>query len=192
MEFPRIYLASKSPRRRHLLEACNLEFELIDAEVDESDYPDSLASADIAEYLACRKAECGLETVRDGIVIAADSLVLCDGQILGKPMDREDAFRMLRLLSDNKHQVVTGVCIHDQQKRIAFSDFSDVTFAPISETEMQYYVDAFKPFDKAGAYAVQEWIGHCKIIRIEGSYTNIMGLPTERLYRALQSWDETV
>jgi septum formation protein len=96
---------------------------------------------------------------------------------------------MLTLLSDNRHEVVTGVCIQDQQKCIAFSDFSYVTFSKISKDEIQYYIDKFKPFDKAGAYAIQEWIGHCKIIRIEGSYTNIMGLPTECVYRTLERWE---
>jgi septum formation protein len=187
-ELPFVYLASQSPRRQALLKSCGISFELVDGEIDESDYPSNLGAPDIAQYLAERKAEKAFSRKSQGIVIAADSLVICHGQVLGKPVDHEDAKRILRMLSDQRHEVVTGVCIMDSRKRLAFSEITYVTFAPLTEEEIEYYIREFKPFDKAGAYAVQEWIGFCKIPRIEGSYTNIIGLPTERVYRALGSW----
>ncbi len=190
LNLPFVYLASKSPRRRELLESCGMSYELVDGAIDESDYPADLPIMDIAQYLAERKAEQAMRHVSQGIVLAADSLVICDNQVLGKPTDREDAQRMLRILSDQRHDVVTGVCIQDSKKRVSFSEISYVTFTTMTDAEIDYYVDQFKPFDKAGAYAIQEWIGRCKISRIEGSYTNIMGLPTERVYRTLKSWNE--
>jgi len=163
MLLPAVYLASKSPRRKHLLEACHIDFELVDAEIDESNYPDDLPMTSIAEYLACAKAARALDIIDQGIVIAADSLVLCNGNILGKPVDRNDAIRMLSMLSGRRHEVITGVCVQDQKKRIAFSDISYVTFSHLTEDEIIYYIDHFNPYDKAGAYAIQEWLGHRNI-----------------------------
>lgn len=187
---PHIYLASKSPRRRQLLQECQIPFDLIDIDVDESVYPEDLPIMEIAEFLAVKKAEQALSEAKDGIVLAADSLVICANDVIGKPGDRDDAFRILRLLSNRRHQVVTGVCIMDEEKRVSFSEISYVTFTELSDIEIGFYIDHFSPFDKAGAYAIQEWIGRCKISRIEGSYTNIMGLPTERVYRTLKEWGE--
>ncbi len=187
-KLPHIYLASKSPRRRQLLEECHIPFDLLETEIDESAYPDDLPLSGIAEYLAVKKAEQALGLVGEGIVLAADSLVICADRAIGKPENREDAFRILRLLSNRRHDVVTGVCIMDGEKRVSFSETSYVTFTELSDEEIGFYVDHFGPYDKAGAYAIQEWIGRCKISRIEGSYTNIMGLPTERVYRTLREW----
>jgi septum formation protein len=188
MHLPFVHLASQSPRRRELLAACGIQFDLVDGEVDEEDYPSSLSLYDIAQFLAEKKAEKAIRNIVDGVVIAADSLVICADRVLAKPSDRDEAFAMLRLLSGNRHDVVTGVCLRDKSKSISFSEISYVTFAELTDEDIAYYVDTYKPFDKAGAYAVQEWIGYCKIVRIEGSYTNIMGLPTERVYRELSKW----
>ena len=186
---PKVYLASKSPRRRALLSACHIPFELVEAEIDESQYPENLPQANIAEYLADLKAAKAMTNVPDSIVVAADSLVICEGEVLGKPVDASDAARMLRLLSGKRHLVTTGVCVRDETRKVLFSDLTYVTFQELAQDEIQYYIEHYQPFDKAGAYAVQEWIGHCKILRIEGSYTNIMGLPTERVYRVLREWN---
>lgn len=188
INMPFVYLASRSPRRRELLESCKIPFALVDGEIDESDYPADLAAHDIAQYLAERKAQQAILSQPHGIIIAADSLVICNNEVLGKPEDRDDAIRILRLLSDNRHDVVTGVCIQDEKQRVAFSEISYVTFSALTEAEIEFYVDTYAPYDKAGAYAIQEWIGRTKISRIEGSYTNIMGLPTERVYRTLKEW----
>ncbi|HLF64915.1 MAG TPA: Maf family protein [Saprospiraceae bacterium] len=188
LKLPFIYLASKSPRRQELLQSCGVPFALVDSEIDESDYSEALPNTDIAQHLAERKAEQALKHIPQGIILAADSLVICNNVVLGKPGDKDDAWRMLRLLSDQRHDVVTGVCIQDARKRVSFSEISYVTFTVLTDEEIEFYIDHFKPFDKAGAYAIQEWIGRCKITRIEGSYTNIMGLPTERVYRTLKEW----
>lgn len=190
LDLPQIYLASKSPRRRQLLKDCHIPFISLDTEIDESKYPAELPITQIAEFLASEKAKEALSLVSDGIVLTADSLVICHGKVLGKPTDRNDAIRILRLLSDQRHEVVTGVCIQDSRKRVLFSEISYVTFTALSEMEIEFYIDMYRPYDKAGAYAIQEWIGLCKIAKIEGSYTNIMGLPTERVYRTLREWNE--
>lgn len=188
LDLPQIYLASKSPRRRQLLKDCHIPYHSLDTEIDESKYPPDLPLMQIAEYLAAEKAKEALPLAQDGIVLAADSLVICNGEVLGKPTDRKDAIRILTMLSDQRHEVVTGVCIQDNRKRVLFSEISYVTLTALTETEIEFYIDMYRPYDKAGAYAIQEWIGLCKIERIEGSYTNIMGLPTERVYRTLREW----
>jgi septum formation protein len=185
LSLPHLFLASKSPRRHRLLEDCGFAYTVIDVDVDETAYPREMPLTAVAEYLAVEKATAAAAHVMDGIVLAADSVVICDDHLLGKPVDRDDAARMLSLLSDRRHVVVTGVCILDPDRRISFSETTYVTFASLTAEEVAYYINHFAPYDKAGAYAVQEWIGHCKITRIEGSYTNIMGLPTERVYRTI-------
>ena len=115
--------------------------------------------------------------------------MICDDVVIGKPKDRDEAFRILRSLSDRRHEVATGVCVLDVEKRVSFTEISYVTFTDLTDSEIEFYIDNCTPYDKAGAYAIQEWIGRCKIPRIEGSYTNIMGLPTERVYRTLKDWD---
>lgn len=182
-----LILASNSPRRRELLEGIDVEFEIRTLpELDES-FPDTLPHEEIAEYLARKKASAYSHGLKEGeLVITADTVVLLNGLILGKPVDKEDAKRMLRLLSGQTHRVITGVCLTSIGKQVGFSDTAHVTFSTLSEEEIDYYVNAYSPMDKAGAYGVQEWIGYMGVERIEGSYYNVMGLPIFKLYRELQ------
>lgn len=181
----RLVLASKSPRRKELLERSNIPFTIRTMDVEEV-YPDILPKAEVAEYLAVLKAEAGLPKIGDDeIILGADSIVILNNTIYGKPKDAEDAHHILRQLSGKAHEVITGVCLISKSKKVSFSAVSKVWMEELSEEEIAYYVETFKPFDKAGAYAIQEWIGLCKISKIEGTYSNIMGLPTEMVYRAL-------
>jgi septum formation protein len=182
----RIILASKSPRRSQLLREAGLPFVVRTREVEES-YPDTLPVEEVAVFLARKKANhCRgfLETPRD-ILLAADSVVIVGDEILGKPVDRADAARMLRLLSGRRHVVITGVCLLTNSQEVAFGDATYVTFAPLSEADIDYYIDTCKPYDKAGSYAIQEWIGLCKVQQIEGTYANVVGLPVQRVWAAL-------
>ena len=181
---PMIYLASQSPRRSALLKAAQIPFEVISMDVEES-YPEAMDPFDVHEYLARKKAEAAMPHVNGGIILAADSLVIKDHVIYGKPKDREEAIQMIGELEGAVHQVVTGVSLMSPERSRSFSCTSNVHLAAMSPEEIAYYVDTFHPFDKAGAYAIQEWIGHCKINKIEGSYNNIMGLPTHLIYDAL-------
>ena len=183
----RIILASKSPRRRQLLEEAGLPFEVKTLEVEEN-YPEDLAAEEVAVYLAQKKARASqvfLESDND-IILAADSVVILNGVIYGKPEDEAEAKAMLAKLSGEEHQVITGVCLLTKAREIAFGDLTKVKFATLSEADIHYYVSKFQPFDKAGSYAIQEWIGLCKIEKIEGTYANVMGLPVERVWKALQ------
>lgn len=183
----RIILASKSPRRRQLLEEAGLPFEVKTLEVEEN-YPEDLAVEDVAVYLAQKKARASsafLQSEQE-VILAADSVVILDGVIYGKPEDEAEAHAMLRKLSGREHQVITGVCLLTQHQEISFGDLTKVKFAPLSEADIHYYVSKFQPFDKAGSYAIQEWIGLCKVEKIEGTYANVMGLPVERVWKALQ------
>ncbi len=184
----RLILASKSPRRKDLLERSNIPFTIRTLEVEEI-YPEILPKAEVAEYLAVLKAEAALPNMGDDeIILGADSIVILNDTIYGKPKDAEDARNILRTLSGQVHEVITGVCLVSKNKKVSFSAVSKVWMEELSETEIAYYVETFKPFDKAGAYAIQEWIGLCKISKIEGTYSNIMGLPTEMVYRALRAF----
>ena len=184
----RLILASKSPRRKELLERSNIPFTIRTLEVEEI-YPEILPKAEVAEYLAVLKAEAALPNMADDeIILGADSIVILNDTIYGKPKDVEDAHHILRQLSGKVHEVITGVCLISKNKKVSFSAVSKVWMEELSETEIAYYVETFKPFDKAGAYAIQEWIGLCKISKIEGTYSNIMGLPTEMVYRALRAF----
>jgi septum formation protein len=181
-----IILASASPRRRFLLKQLDIEFTSMSAEVDES-IPEGMSPDNIAVFLAEKKASHFEELLEDpkNILITADTLVLINGKILGKPVDMEDAKAMLRQLSGNMHQVVTGVCIRSREKNRSFTDWTDVYFKDFSPEEIDYYLSHYKPYDKAGAYGAQEWIGYTGIRRLEGSYFNVMGLPVQRLYEEL-------
>lgn len=184
-----IILASKSPRRSQLLEMAGIKFTIRTREVEEV-YPPELPAVDVAAYLAELKADAVkdfLETKND-VILTADSVVILDNVIFGKPKDYEDAVRTLRLLSGCVHEVITGVCLLSQHSRKVFSSVSKVHMDTLSEEEIAYYIKNFQPYDKAGAYAIQEWIGLCKISRIEGTYANIMGLPIDMVYRALQAY----
>ncbi len=183
-----IILASKSPRRSELLAKSGFDFEIKTVEVEE-DYPDTLNVYEVAEFLARKKAiESKLLIEDNQILITADTVVIYDDVIFGKPTNAEDAFKMLSTLSSKKHTVVTGVCILSKTKELSFSDTSHVHLATLSTEEIQYYVNTYSPFDKAGSYGIQEWIGLCKIKKIVGSYSNIMGLPMQKLYPALESF----
>lgn len=181
-----IILASKSPRRKQLLSEAGFNFVVKTKDVEE-DYPDDIPAGQLAEYLANKKAMACAEFIQnEEVLIAADSIVVLNDVIYEKPKDRTDAVRILTELSGNAHDVITGVCLLTKDKKINFSAISRVFLDPLSADEINYYVDNFKPYDKAGAYAIQEWVGHCKIEKIEGTYTNIMGLPVARIYKYLQ------
>jgi septum formation protein len=181
-----IILASASPRRRFLLKQLDIEFTSVSAEVDES-FSEGMTPDEIAIFLAEKKAGHFEELLEDpkNILITADTLVLINGHILGKPDGKENAVKMLRTLSGNMHQVVTGVCIHSRDKSRSFTAWTDVYFKPLSDTEIDYYLSHYEPYDKAGAYGAQEWIGYIGIERLEGSYFNVMGLPVQKLYEEL-------
>jgi septum formation protein len=181
---PKIILASKSPRRQELLKLMDLEYRLILKDVDES-YPAHLKPEEIAVYIARKKAEAFDEVISDEVVLTADTIVSVEGIILGKPDTPAHAVEMLKLLSGKVHQVITGVCLLHKHHYHSFFDVSDVYFRHLGDEEIRNYVDQYKPMDKAGSYGIQEWIGLTGIERINGSYTNVVGLPTEKLYREL-------
>jgi septum formation protein len=181
-----IILASKSPRRRHLLGELGIRFRVIDDIDMEEIYPASLRAGEIPLYLAKAKASCCDSCMgNDSILITADTIVWLNNQIIEKPVDSEDAVDMLRKLSGQMHEVFTGVCIRTLHAETSFCASSRVFFRKLEEEEIRYYVEKYKPLDKAGAYGVQEWIGYVGVERIEGSYFNVMGLPVQQLYHEL-------
>lgn len=181
-------LASKSPRRQELLKGIVPEFDIMLRDTAES-YPDTLQGAQIVEHLAKLKASAFEGELADNqLLITADTIVWIDNQVLGKPQNRAVAIEMLRQLSGRKHTVYTGVCLKTTQKERMFSAATDVYFRQLSDDEIAYYVDTYKPFDKAGSYGIQEWIGYVGIERIDGSYFNVMGLPVQRLYQELKKF----
>jgi septum formation protein len=183
--FPQIILASKSPRRQELLKLMDIDFRVVLKEVDES-YPDGLAPAEIALYIAQKKAEAFDEDIADEVVLTADTIVCIDGEILGKPDNAEHAIEMLHKLSGKIHQVYTGVCILHKGQYNKFYDMSEVFFRKLTDEEIRSYVAEYEPFDKAGSYGIQQRIGLIGIERINGSYTNVVGLPTEKVYQQLK------
>jgi septum formation protein len=178
-----IVLASKSPRRQHLLQEIGLKFRVVNhIDMDEV-YPAVLKAEEIPLYLARAKAACYDSFISaDTLLITADTIVWLENEVIGKPSDAEEAVKMLGKLSGNMHEVFTGVCIKTRNQEKAFHASSKVFFRPIREEEIRYYVNKYKPFDKAGAYGVQEWIGYVAVERIEGSFFNVMGLPIQKLY----------
>lgn len=188
--FSKIWLASQSPRRRQLLEGLGLTFDTIVPDIDEENYPAEMPKADVPVYLAQQKARAVRACLqqRDELIIASDTIVLMDEVIYPKPMDLEDGIRILRALQGRTHQVVTGVCLMTLEREEAFADTALVHFAPMTDTEILYYLEQYRPYDKAGAYAIQEWIGLAKIIKMEGAYTTVMGLPTHCIYERLTGW----
>jgi septum formation protein len=178
-------LASKSPRRQFLLKDLGLDFEVHTKDVDES-FPEDLKAQEIPLYLCQRKADAfDRELDENTIVITADTIVWVHGQVLNKPENYEDAVRMLKLLSGKMHEVYTGVCIKSKHKTKVFYSLTKVYFKSLSEDEIEYYIKNFHPYDKAGAYGAQEWIGYIAVEKIEGSYFNVMGLPLRELYEEL-------
>lgn len=185
----KIILASNSPRRKELLNGLDFDYTIkVLPDIDES-YPKTLRGEEIATFIAVEKSKAYSDCLEgDTLLITADTIVLLEGQVFGKPTDAEDAKRMLRELSGKTHVVATGVSITTKEKQRAFCVTSEVRFAVLDESEIDYYVVTYKPFDKAGAYGIQEWIGYVAVENISGSYFNIMGLPIQRLYQELKGF----
>lgn len=183
----RIVLGSASPRRRELLAGLGVDFTVDTGNTFEESLPDNISLSQIPENMAIGKSY-GFhrELEDDEILITADTMVLCSDEIMGKPSDRDDAIRMIAKLVDNKHKVLTGVCLRSNTKIITFTASTDVHFGHLSPQEIEYYIDKYEPYDKAGAYGVQEWVGYAGIKGIEGSYFNVMGLPVHMLYNKLK------
>ena len=187
MQDKKILLASNSPRRRELLAGLDIAFEVRVLPGIEESYPEGLSAALTAEYITDEKARAYEGSIaEDEVVITADTIVVVDNEILGKPQDAEDACRMLRKISGRTHQVITGVCLMSAGKKRTFSVSTDVTFKELTAEEIDYYVENYRPFDKAGAYGIQEWIGYVGVTNLSGSYFNVMGLPVQRIYSELQ------
>ena len=185
----RLLLASKSPRRSQLMRDCGLEFEVVDGREAEEVYPPELPVEQVAEYLSRLKSNAYADVLTTGdVLITADTVVVAGGEILGKPADRADAERMLGLLSGAEHTVITGVTLRTTDRCESFSCSSRVKFRTIEPDEVAYYLDTYRPYDKAGAYGIQEWIGYVAIEGIEGSFYNVMGLPVQMLYVRLKEF----
>ena len=183
-----LILASKSPRRSQLLREAGFTFSVQGLDVNE-DFPPEMPVEEVATYLARRKALASAIFIEDReIILSADSVVIIDGRIYNKPADYDEAFQMIRLLSGRQHSVITGVCLLSAEQERTFSDRTEVYFDELTDEEIDYYIRTCRPFDKAGAYGVQEWIGLCKIQRIDGSYANVMGLPVHLVYKELQAF----
>lgn len=184
-----VILASNSPRRKELLSGLGIQYTVQTLpNIDES-YPEDLSGADIPQYIAEQKASAYSEHMaEDDLIITADTVVILGDEVLGKPKDANDAYRMLRALSGQTHQVITGVCITTKKKKITFSAQTDVTFVELTDDEITWYVDTYKPMDKAGSYGVQEWIGYIAVSSMNGSFYNVMGLPVQLLYHELKKF----
>ena len=182
----KLILASNSPRRKELLAGLGVPFEVrVLQDIDEH-YPENLPVNEVARYIAKEKADAYRRIVAvDELIITADTVVIVGDEILGKPVDEADAVRMLKLLSGRTHQVTTGVCLLTAEKERCFDVTTDVTFKTLTDEEIHYYVNRYRPFDKAGAYGIQEWIGYIGVTGLNGSYYNVMGLPVQRIYQEL-------
>lgn len=186
-----LILASKSPRRQYLLNELGLQFEVRTKEVDES-FPANLKAQEIPLYLCKKKADAfNNELNENTIVITADTIVWIDGQVLNKPENFDDAVRMLKLLSGKMHEVYTGVCLRSKEKTKSFYALTKVYFKTLSQEEIEYYINNYNPYDKAGSYGAQEWLGYIAIEKIEGTYFNVMGLPIKELYEELLAFNFT-
>ena len=184
-----IILASASPRRQHLMDELGLDFEVRVNDGLQEQYPDGLPREQIPVYLAELKAQAIMEKVPEKtLLITADTIVWLNGKVVNKPSDRNDAIRILGDLSGSMHEVLTGVCFRNGERMHSFHSSTLVWFAQLTRDEIHYYIDRFKPFDKAGAYGIQEWIGYIGIEKIEGSYFNVMGLPVQRMYHELKNF----
>ena len=187
-----IILASKSPRRSQLLQWAEIEFDIIVAETDES-YPEDLSAGEVAIHIATNKAtnvknslQPGDTNGKDYTILSADTIVVLDNKIIGKPSGREDAINTLSMLSGRMHKVITGVCILTKEKKIVFAEQTEVEFCELLQSQVEYYIDNYKPYDKAGAYAIQEWIGVMGVKSINGDFYNVMGLPVSRVVKELK------
>jgi len=183
----KIVLASNSPRRRELLGALEVDFEVRTLDGIEESYPQGLTMTGIPEHISSQKAMAYALT-DDELLITADTIVYLDGEVLGKPANAKEACAMLRKLSGKTHQVITGVTLRTVERSHTFSCVTEVTFAQLAEEQIKHYVDNYAPFDKAGAYGIQEWIGYVGVTKINGSYYNVMGLPVQRLNQELTAF----
>lgn len=188
----RVVLASNSPRRKELLGGLGIDFEVRTLQDIDESFPDTLEGKEIPLYISGKKAEAYKQMMADDeMIITADTIVYDNGKVLGKPRNREEAVLMLHELSGHAHEVITGVSIVTKKKTVQFASTSHVHFVALTDAEIAYYVDEYKPFDKAGAYGIQEWIGFVAVTRIEGSYFNVMGLPIQRLYTELKKFNKS-
>lgn len=184
-----VVLASNSPRRKELLGGLGISFEVRTLQDIDESYPDTLRGEEIPMYISAKKAEAYRLTMAENeLIITADTVVCDNGIVLGKPKDKAEAKQMLQQLSGHPHEVITGVSIVTQEKTVQFASTSKVFFAALTNEEIDYYINVYQPFDKAGAYGIQEWIGFVGVTRIEGSYFNVMGLPIQRLYTELKQF----
>jgi septum formation protein len=183
-----LILASSSPRRQYLMKEAGFEFRIEKPDVDES-WPSALPLHQVARFLAEKKAEHFRPGMHNEIIVAADTVVIIDEQVINKPADRNEAIQMLTKLSGRTHVVTTGVCIISREREESFDDTTLVTFQDLTQQEIAFYVDTYKPYDKAGAYGAQDWIGMVAIRKIEGSYFNVMGLPIHQVYQHLKNWE---
>ena len=181
----KIVLSSNSPRRKELLGELGIDFEVRVIEGIDETYPKELSVEEVPQYIAREKARVYI-VGKDEVLLTADTVVVLGNEIMGKPHDEADAMRMLRQLSGKTHQVITGVCLTTNDKQVTFADVTDVNFADLTDEEIKYYVDNFRPLDKAGAYGIQEWIGLAGVTGIKGSYFNVVGLPVHRVYAELK------
>ncbi len=189
MKSYQLILASQSPRRKELLEGLGIPFCVRVIEGIDESFPEDLPIEDIPVYISKQKASVYAKCIaEDEVVLTADTVVVCQGQVLGKPKDEDDARRMLNLLSGRTHEVITGVTVKTQEEEKSFSVVTEVQFKPLTPQEIDFYIRRFKPFDKAGAYGIQEWIGYIGVISIRGSYFNVMGLPMQRIYEELKTF----
>lgn len=181
-----IILGSGSPRRKELLAGLGLHFQVLVRKGVSEDYPNNLSPHEVSQYIAEKKMSAYADLlVSKTLVITADTVVICNNNILGKPKDAADARRMLEMLSGKTHQVTTGVCIATAKQKICFHVTTDVTFKKLTAEEIAFYINNYKPYDKAGAYGIQEWIGYIGVTALNGSYFNVMGLPVQRIYDVL-------
>ncbi|MDW3191002.1 MAG: Maf family nucleotide pyrophosphatase [Cytophagales bacterium] len=185
---PRLILASNSPRRKQLLSELGYEFTVRTCPVDE-DFPDDMPAGEVAEFLARKKNKANRAIASENeVAITADTVVIRGQDILNKPADAQEAYDMIKSLSGRSHEVVTGVCISDSEQSKSFSVKTVVHFAELTDDEIHHYINVARPFDKAGAYGIQEWIGMIGVTRIEGSYSNVVGLPTREVYEGLRDF----
>lgn len=189
----KIILASNSPRRQELLSGLDIDFSVFVKKNIDEDFPEELDATEVPAFLSLKKANAYLSDMKDNaLIITADTVVIQNNKILGKPNTPAEAFQMIKGLSEKKHKVITGVTLTTKKHQHTFSSVTEVTFAALSNKEIDYYIEKYKPYDKAGAYGIQEWIGYIGVEHINGSYFNVMGLPVQQLYTALKNYGQTV
>ena len=184
-----VILASGSPRRKELLSSIGIDYKVRVINGIDENYPENMRAEDIPQFISRKKAAAYRQDMSNGeLIITADTVVAVDNKILGKPKDKTEAVKMLNLLSGRKHQVITGVTVMTSEREETFATVSNVSISKLSDEEIDYYIEKYKPYDKAGAYGIQEWIGMIGVTEIEGSFFNVMGLPVQRLYTLLKTF----